>query len=62
MRATVVESAYTTLTRQKILFASGYTSDVTILNGLLESGVALAHKPFTSESLGQKVREVLDGK
>ncbi len=30
------------------------------LQGLLERGVALAHKPFTAESLGQKVREVLD--
>ena len=44
----------------RVLFASGYTSDVTILQGLLERGVALAHKPFTAESLGQKVREVLD--
>ena len=44
----------------KVLFASGYTSDVTILHGLIEHSAAFAHKPFTLESLGQKVREVLD--
>ncbi len=44
----------------RILFVSGYTSDVTIVHGLLEQGVALAQKPFTAEALGRKVREVLD--
>jgi CheY-like chemotaxis protein len=44
----------------KVLFASGYTSDVTILHGLLEQSVALVQKPFTAELLGRKVREVLD--
>jgi len=44
----------------KVLFASGYTSDVTILHGLLEQSVALVQKPFTAESLGEKVRRVLD--
>jgi len=46
----------------KVLFVSGYTSDVTILHGLLEQGVTLVQKPFTAESLGGKVREVLDAK
>jgi PAS domain S-box-containing protein len=46
----------------KVLFASGYTSDVTILHGLLEERVALVQKPFTAELLGRKVREVLDGR
>ncbi len=44
----------------KVLFVSGYTSDVTILHGLLEQNVALVQKPFTAESLGSKVRQVLD--
>jgi PAS domain S-box-containing protein len=44
----------------KVLFASGYTSDLTILHGLLERDVALMQKPFTAESLAKKVREVLD--
>jgi PAS domain S-box-containing protein len=46
----------------KVLFVSGYTSDVTILHGLLEPSVALVQKPFTGESLGSKVRQVLDAK
>jgi CheY-like chemotaxis protein len=44
----------------KVLFVSGYTSDVTILHGLLEHSVALVQKPFTAESLASKVRQVLD--
>ena len=44
----------------KVLFVSGYTSDVTILHGLLEKGITLVQKPFTAGSLGGKVREVLD--
>jgi hypothetical protein len=44
----------------KVLFVSGYTSDVTILHGLLEQGITLVQKPFTAESLGGKVRQVLD--
>jgi PAS domain S-box-containing protein len=46
----------------KVLFASGYTSDVAILHGLMEQRVALVQKPFTAELLGRKVREVLDTK
>ena len=46
----------------KVLFVSGYTSDVTILHGLLEQGVTLVQKPFTAESLNRTVREVLDAK
>jgi CheY-like chemotaxis protein len=58
----LAERARTLRPALRVLFASGYTSDMTILHGLLEHGVTLAHKPFTSESLGQKVREVLDAK
>ncbi|HVB32046.1 MAG TPA: response regulator [Gemmatimonadaceae bacterium] len=44
----------------KVLFTSGYTSDVTILHGMLDEGIVLVQKPFTGEALGRKVREVLD--
>jgi CheY-like chemotaxis protein len=44
----------------KVLFASGYTSDVTILHGLREHSITLVQKPFTAELLGAKVRQVLD--
>jgi PAS domain S-box-containing protein len=46
----------------KVLFASGYTSDAIILHDLLEEGITLVQKPFTSDALGHKVREVLDAK
>ena len=44
----------------KVLYMSGYTSDVTIRHRLLESGDALIQKPFTAAAMGQKVRETLD--
>ena len=44
----------------KVLFASGYTNDMSILHGLTEEGVALIQKPFTAESLARKVRQVLE--
>jgi two-component system, cell cycle sensor histidine kinase and response regulator CckA len=44
----------------RILFASGYTEDVILHHQLLERGIALLQKPFTSDSLVRKVREILD--
>ncbi len=44
----------------KVLFMSGYTSGAIADHGVLEAGVFLLHKPFTSESLPRKLREVLD--
>jgi two-component system, cell cycle sensor histidine kinase and response regulator CckA len=44
----------------KILFASGYTDDTIVRHGVLEAGVAFLQKPFTSETLLHRVREVLD--
>jgi CheY-like chemotaxis protein len=46
----------------KVMFVSGYAPDVPMLQSLIERGVALLPKPFTEESLCQKVREVLDAK
>lgn len=46
----------------KVLFVSGYTSDVTIRRGMRENEVLLVQKPFTAESLGRKIREVLDAR
>jgi CheY-like chemotaxis protein len=44
----------------KILCMSGYTDDAVLRHGLVESGIAFLQKPFTSETLARKVRDVLD--
>ena len=45
----------------KYLLMSGYTDDSTILDGMLKPGVPFLRKPVISDTLIQKVREVLDG-
>jgi PAS domain S-box-containing protein len=45
----------------KVLFASGYTDDAIVRHGVLEPGVSFLQKPFSLATLGQKIREVLDG-
>ncbi|MDQ8154830.1 MAG: PAS domain S-box protein [Gemmatimonadota bacterium] len=42
------------------LYMSGHTADVIARRGMLESGVSFLAKPFTSDALLAKVREVLD--
>jgi len=44
----------------KVLFVSGYAGDVLKLHGLKQQGLPFVQKPFTADSLGGKVREVLD--
>jgi PAS domain S-box-containing protein len=46
--------------RMKILFASGYTSDIVKNRELSESGFDFIHKPFQLKELVMKVREILD--
>jgi two-component system, cell cycle sensor histidine kinase and response regulator CckA len=43
----------------KILYMSGYSSDMIARHGILEDGLTLVEKPFSPEQLAQKVREVL---
>jgi two-component system, cell cycle sensor histidine kinase and response regulator CckA len=47
--------------KMKIIFMSGYTDNVIIQHGVLDSGVSFLQKPFTPDSLSSKVRQVLDG-
>jgi PAS domain S-box-containing protein len=43
----------------KVLYMSGYSSDMIARHGILEDGLTLVEKPFSPEQLAQKVREVL---
>jgi PAS domain S-box-containing protein len=44
----------------KVIYMSGYTEDSIVRHGVLNPGIAFLHKPFTSDTLGQKIGEVLD--
>jgi hypothetical protein len=39
---------------------SGYTDEAIAQNGVLDRSTAFLSKPFTAETLGQKLRELLD--
>lgn len=57
----LADRAHTLKPNLKVLYISGYTSDVTILHGVLDQGIALVQKPFAADTLGRKMRQVLDG-
>ena len=42
-----------------VLFMSGYTDDIIAHNGVIDAAAACIEKPFTADSLGAKVREML---
>jgi signal transduction histidine kinase/HAMP domain-containing protein/ActR/RegA family two-component response regulator len=44
----------------KVLFMSGYTDEAVVRHGVLSPTTAFIQKPFTPDTLAQKVREVLD--
>ncbi|MFL5530922.1 MAG: PAS domain S-box protein [Gemmatimonadales bacterium] len=44
-----------------VVFMSGYTDDIVLRRGLLESGVPFLEKPLSPVKLAQKMRQVLDG-
>ena len=44
----------------RVLLTSGYTDDVVVHRGMIESGMAFIQKPFTLANLLRTVREVLD--
>ena len=44
----------------KVVYMSGYTEDAITHHGILDPGIAFLHKPFTAETLGRKLRDVLD--
>jgi PAS domain S-box-containing protein len=45
----------------KVLYMSGYTDDAIVHQGVLDEGANYIQKPFATDALVRKVREVLDG-
>jgi CheY-like chemotaxis protein len=45
--------------RMRVLYMSGYTGAAVVNDGLLPAGTAYVEKPFTPDSLSEKVREVI---
>ncbi len=46
--------------RLRVLYISGYTDDQIAQHGILQPGLDLLEKPFTSDKLARRVREILD--
>ena len=46
--------------KMRILYVSGYSENDINEQGVIESGLLVLQKPFTQQSLGRKVREILD--
>jgi PAS domain S-box-containing protein len=44
----------------KVVYMSGYTDSAIVDHGILEAGVTFVQKPFATETLLRRVREVLD--
>jgi two-component system, cell cycle sensor histidine kinase and response regulator CckA len=47
--------------KAKLIYMSGFIEHVVVEQRVLDAGVPFLGKPFTPETLGRKVREVLDG-
>jgi two-component system cell cycle sensor histidine kinase/response regulator CckA len=42
------------------LFATGYSAEAARMSALVAAGAAILQKPYSSASLGAKIREILD--
>jgi hypothetical protein len=46
----------------KVLYVSGYASDLIARHGVADGSPSLLHKPFSRDALSSRVRELLDGR
>jgi len=46
----------------RVLFTTGYSANAIVHHGRLDPDVELISKPVTYESLGRKIRTILDAK
>jgi len=44
----------------KVLFTSGYTSNIIAVQGIIKRGINFLQKPFALAALGKKIRQILD--
>jgi signal transduction histidine kinase/CheY-like chemotaxis protein len=58
----LVERVAASRPRTRVLFMSGYTDDDVIRRALTDHRTEFLQKPFTPQSLAQRVRQVLDGR
>jgi CheY-like chemotaxis protein len=55
----LVQEARNRLPDLKVLYTTGYARNAIVHHGLLDADVELLPKPFTVETLGRKIRQVL---
>jgi PAS domain S-box-containing protein len=60
MGPALAESLLVLRPKMKVLYMSGYTDHAVFGDGTLLAGISFLQKPFTPETLAQKVRRVLD--
>jgi CheY-like chemotaxis protein len=53
------EEALRRVLRLKVIYMTGYARNAIVHHQVLDSGVDLLAKPFTTEGLGRKLQEVL---
>ena len=58
----LVERLATSRPRTRVLFMSGYTGDDVFRRALIDHRTEFLQKPFTPQSLSQRVREVLNAR
>ena len=55
----LAREARSRLPNLKVLYTTGYARNAIVHNGLLDADVQLLPKPFTVDTLGRKIRDVL---